>query len=83
MQRAGLDAGHHTQGSRMLVAAGNSHHRVGPWIHRSPEDNLSGTFYLWQENIVLTCMNGLIHNVCNTKNHKNIYIDFTFVMEQT
>lgn len=52
VQRAGLDAGHHTRESRMLVVAGNSHHRVGPWIHRSPEDNLSGTFYLLQENIV-------------------------------
>lgn len=51
VQRAGLDAGLHTRGSRtVVVAVGNCHHRAGPWIPRSLEDNLSGTFYLWQEN---------------------------------
>lgn len=50
VQRAGLDAGRHSQGCRTLVVAGNSLHKVGPWIHRSLEDNLSGTFYLWREN---------------------------------
>lgn len=52
VQRAGLDPGPHTQGSCMLVVVGNSHHRAGPWIPRSPEDTLSATFYLWRENIV-------------------------------
>lgn len=49
-QRAGLAAGPHTRGSRTVAVVGNCHHRAGPWIPRSLEDNLSGTFYLWQEN---------------------------------
>lgn len=52
VQRAGLAVGPQSQGSRMLVAVGNPRRRAGLWIHRSPGDNLSGTFYLWRENIL-------------------------------